>query len=456
MAYTFEQVPEGQIYHANQPLIVTVYDDTNTGEEKFRYVLDVEINGALVARLKTLPNASDVGIFDISKVVQDYLSIDYTSNSTTYATTTQPIHELHEVASTVELLSQNKDAIKFVELKGRAEWYVTANGAVTLTTVRSSKNFYAIDSAIDYEQGFNVEVDRYVRLIEIDVLGTPTLPFTANDLRVLTNAPLTQYAYADDYGTLAFLNHLYFDAPNFTESNYYIDEVEYKSYNKAGTLLNTVTVDMSTNGTVDGNSTIDQASEAQKVIYIPFGFKNFEESATLNVLSPNVTATVDKVTVEIKNATVDSYYKIYTLQLDPYCSKYKPKRFAFRNRFGAWDYVNFNAKNSENSDINRETYVKPIGNWSGATYALNSFDRTKTSFNTKSVKKGTANTNFISENDVNWLQELFESEDVYVYEGGYWKPIVITDTNFITKTTVNDRLIQYSINYEYSNNKWLN
>ena len=456
MAYTIPQVPEGEIYHANQPLIVTVYDDTNTSEEKFRYVLDIEINGGLVARLKTLPNANDVGIFDIGKIVSDYLEIDYTSNSSNYASTTQPIHELHNVTSTIDIISENESAIKFVELKCRAEWFVVANDAVTLTAVRGTKSFYAINSAIEFEEGFNIEVPNYVRLDEIDILGTPALPFTANGLNVLTNAPTTQYAYADDYGTLAFLNHMHFDAPSFTESDYAIDRVQYKSYNASGTLLNTVTIDLSTNGTVDGNSTIDAANEPNKIIYVPFGFKNFEESSTLNALSPNVTSAVDYVTVEILNATVDSYYKVYTLQLENYCSKYTPKRFAFKNRLGAWDYFNFNAKSTTQTDYQKQTFRRSAGDWSSSTYSLNSFDRGKKNYGLIANKKGTANTNFIPESYVIWLQELFESDDVFIYEDGYWKPVIITDTNYMSKSSVNDRLIQYTINYEYSNNRWFN
>ena len=46
------------------------------------------------------------------------------------------------------------------------------------------------------------------------------------------------------------------------------------------------------------------------------------------------------------------------------------------------------------------------------------------------------------------------STDVYIIQNAdttYTQAVVVTDSSFIKKTVVNDKLIQYSITIEYSN-----
>ena len=43
------------------------------------------------------------------------------------------------------------------------------------------------------------------------------------------------------------------------------------------------------------------------------------------------------------------------------------------------------------------------------------------------------------------------SEFVYIYFNGAWKPVNISTSSLTFKTSVNDRLIQYTVEVEYAN-----
>ena len=60
------------------------------------------------------------------------------------------------------------------------------------------------------------------------------------------------------------------------------------------------------------------------------------------------------------------------------------------------------------------------------------------------------NTGFVSESMNETFKELLMSEHVYLTDSSNIFPVNITDSNFIYKTSVNDRLINYTMNFEKS------
>ena len=52
-------------------------------------------------------------------------------------------------------------------------------------------------------------------------------------------------------------------------------------------------------------------------------------------------------------------------------------------------------------------------------------------------------------NDV--MQDLLLSEYVWLYLNSDWQPVTVTKSSLLKKTSVNDRLIQYTIEVQESN-----
>ena len=78
MAVSFISIPDTRdLQTTKAPIIVQAYEDTNEGEPKYRFILDIKDQaGTLLATLKTFPSGAntDSTAFDISQIVNDYLA----------------------------------------------------------------------------------------------------------------------------------------------------------------------------------------------------------------------------------------------------------------------------------------------------------------------------------------------------------------------------------------------
>jgi hypothetical protein len=140
------------------------------------------------------------------------------------------------------------------------------------------------------------------------------------------------------------------------------------------------------------------------------------------------------------------------------CSPYPVKRLAWRNSLGGYDYFNFTLKSSETIDIERNKYSKMVGTFDKSKYYYASWQTGDAVRQTKAKKKEILNTDYITEAEGVLIEKLLMSTDVFVVENisqpeptKHTEAVTITDSSFVKKTVVNDKLIQYSISIEYSN-----
>ena len=89
----------------------------------------------------------------------------------------------------------------------------------------------------------------------------------------------------------------------------------------------------------------------------------------------------------------------------------------------------------------------------------------KKHYNTSVSEKIKLNTDYITEAEAVWLEELFISNEVYILEKSktdsavegyirkYIKPALITNSTHTRKTKANDRLIQYTFEVETTKTK---
>ena len=72
-------------------------------------------------------------------------------------------------------------------------------------------------------------------------------------------------------------------------------------------------------------------------------------------------------------------------------------------------------------------------------------------FNTVSMESIMLNTTFIPEDQNVTIRELLQSENVWVTIDGTTIPVVMKSNSVSFKTHNNDKLVQYSFNFEYAN-----
>lgn len=145
----------------------------------------------------------------------------------------------------------------------------------------------------------------------------------------------------------------------------------------------------------------------------------------------------------------------YVFLIDQDCNpKYTNVQLLFLDRMGSWIPANFELRNTKKIDISRETYQKTLGNLNKTSMAweYSSIERGKTVLNTNFNKQAELTSNWMSEINATFLQELFTSPEVYIKENGEYWPVVVTNTDYTFKTKLNEKLINYTITISYANN----
>ena len=132
--------------------------------------------------------------------------------------------------------------------------------------------------------------------------------------------------------------------------------------------------------------------------------------------------------------------------------KYPNIRIKWKNRFGQFDFFNFNMVNRQSFSVNRSVYQPQIGSWEGASLSYNRYDSNNLNYLVDSEEKIQVNTDWVSEDYNDIFKQLLMSDEIYwIYdeENGYVRPLTIATSNVQFKTGVVDKVIQYSFEFNY-------
>ena len=130
-------------------------------------------------------------------------------------------------------------------------------------------------------------------------------------------------------------------------------------------------------------------------------------NASFNSLAVPTNATKYTVALErISNG--NDLSSTYTYNLIDACSKYPTLNVYFQNKWGAYDSFIFNKKSTKNDSINRKTYQKQ----DRYINTYNSYDPAIRTYDSEIKTKHTLRTDWITEDQLNWLSELVESNNV--------------------------------------------
>ena len=457
MATTIEQEPLYPQLPVGQEVIFVVSNNTIvSGFTNVRFIADVYISdnnptaisssSVPIATFKTTPNNAGVGIFDFKQVVENYVSADnmaaIQSSYKGITTTDDTPHPLH----LIDKYSRNKKAARWLNIEFKTQ-YTDANGDVQIDTPTPTNNNYQI---------FN----GYLKYSDILTMGTGA---TANNFgydlssfnlstqtdSFLSNAPATQYANIEDYGTIAFLS------PNNN-----LDYIRLQYKDSSGSQIGTENIEkISANG--------GWGAVSSSIFYRLFFFGCFP--ANLQNWSSIFAGLVSAGTIQggsiVIQAFDDSGNKIakqYTININcPNLKGYESIRLCWLNQWGAWDYYTFTQKSVRSISTKGSTYEQLAGTWNQAAYRVDSFKGGKKSFRVNATEKITMNSDFVSENENDMFEELINSPEVYILEGyqtdaatsalnQYVKPVRLTTSSFTKKTVANDKLIQYTFEVEKS------
>lgn len=131
--------------------------------------------------------------------------------------------------------------------------------------------------------------------------------------------------------------------------------------------------------------------------------------------------------------------------------KFTPYKVTFVNRFGAFQDLYFFKKTTESFNVSDEKFKRNIINSSTVTYGVNQAQQTR--YNINATSSISLNTGFIKEDMNDTIEELFLSENLWIRYNGKTLPIIPTTKNLQFKTVLNDKLIDYKIDFEFAFDK---
>jgi hypothetical protein len=194
------------------------------------------------------------------------------------------------------------------------------------------------------------------------------------------------------------------------------------------------------NGGNSNLSVTDNGNSDQKIQYlIIIGTQDLVDNSTLTLSSNN-----------------SSYSTNTVITLTKVCEpKYVPLSIIFYNKYGALQNMWFFKKSTTDINITSETFKNNMIDFdnSGGTpsYALTKHQEKKFIANGK--ESITINSGFYDESFNEVVRQMLLSEQVWIYDGSSTLPINLKSNTLQFKKSVNDKLISYTISFEYAFDK---
>ena len=154
----------------------------------------------------------------------------------------------------------------------------------------------------------------------------------------------------------------------------------------------------------------------------------------------------------IKVYDTDDTTLLKTITVTNICEpKFTSYKVTFVNKYGAFQDLYFFKKSIESFDVVSESYKANTINRSTVTYSTGSAQKQITNVN--ATTKLTLNTGFIKEDMNSTVEELMISENIYIRYDGKTLPLLPLTKSMTHKTHLNDKMINYTIEFEFAFDK---
>jgi len=247
------------------------------------------------------------------------------------------------------------------------------------------------------------------------------------------------------------------DGVNYTTEPIAMITGTYFEYHKGSTLTIPVNVErvsqveyFAANGITVGTDTLtDNGNQNQKIQYSQFTATDIKDVARV------------KVTYD-----TSSFITIYTKEIEE--CKYPVNKITFVNRWGAMQDLFFFKKSVDSLDATRENFNRSIfearavqlepgeepGDDCQESLTFNTYSTTahaKKTFNANATESVLLNSGFVNELMNPFFEELMVSEYIWLTDSSdNIYPVNLKESSFTKKTGLNDRLINYTMNFEKS------
>jgi hypothetical protein len=459
MANQIIQRPKYSILPVGQDIIFTITNDSVLANYyNVKIIAEVFIDNTfinftttpLAGTFKITPNNAGSAIFNFRPVLESFVKPSNTGfnnlqSVSSYKTVAyeannpQPIH-------LIDKYCLNTSLVKYFAVKFTIEGSTEPNG----TPIKISGNT-ASSSVFNFFDGYVKQDDPLTNVggdVGLDIAKFYTSTYGLRT--ALSNAPTTQSAKVGDYGTLAFID---------TDRD--INKISLKYYNAAGILQDSENV---VNSYLFGGIDVSNGTAQERIFFygaFPANLRNWSTKFQALVTAGTIQGGYYTIQgLNVSGSDITALYRINVLCDD--LKNYESIRLTWLNQWGTWDYYTFTKKSVKSISTSKSTYNQLQGTWNEKFYQINGYKGGKKNFRVNAVEKITINTDFVSETETEWFEELINSTEVYVVNSfddiddtatitnKYIEPVRLMTSSYTKKTIANDKLIQYTFEVEKS------
>ena len=216
-----------------------------------------------------------------------------------------------------------------------------------------------------------------------------------------------------------------------------------RTFNSAGVGQGTYRLNNS-NDTVTGIT--------NQFLRVPIGSGNIANNSitALTGSLPIITNNVAYYDVIAYNGSDDEASLRYTYYITDAECTYQTYNLVFQNRWGGFDSVQFTKVSRETLTAERQRFEKTDYTFPNGIFTQNLKNRGRTTFHVESKTTVQLNSDWLTDAEFQWLEELITSPTVYSIESGVLIPIEINTNTYEVRKSVNDGASQLVIDIEYS------
>ena len=400
MAITINSIPaDFASLHDDSWFVVS---STNVSDTNFKYVFDTYVSGGLISRVKVDPAPTaenSYGVFNSAPIVRNYMT-----------------NYFKPVEGSVLQHSSNEIKIKY-DIRFGEE----VSGAITTNLASGTYAGYNFYNPLFFD-------------------GILLLGGGEGDL-LLSNQynNLLISNYSDDWLTDRKQEHIDIIYGKRSFISYLSNEV-------SGGVIAVSVIDEG------GNVIGSEVSGANIAFTGEFNLFEFgQDSINTYLRSEVITEDIYGYKVRLISGAIASNYLTF---VHVCYNRANPINVHFLNRLGGWDTFGFNLVNKRNTSFNRRSFRRMQYQLSGDEMTnndvYNRYNEGTINFSTEHKDSYRLVSDYVREQDYDWLAQLVASPIVYMEVRGAYFPITIVDDNFIYKTEKADKLFNLEMGIEVS------
>lgn len=411
-----------------------IVDSTNKNLDGYRYIFEVYQSGTSnrIGYYKALPTyGTGYGEQDLSKLLSNMVSYDFNPAITTFYDASNSYYKYdvkigEEYIFTLSYTSSLTDDSGYVEITPTVGHPFVVGDQLNIIQSDSGVSNPGVEglhtvTAVNGTTSFTINA-LWSEVTDATVNGS--IKYADNRKDINLNEINTSEKYVFN-GAIPWIDMPFYDENDYELDNTHAQWLTNQPYTFSCTLgqdlwLNLKDAGVNLNERVyftndDGDVFYKSIAGAEYIKGVAVGPNNYGSLTLVSGTAPLVKQDTKWYTVTYHDGPFNAANSVsYKINIDTRVL-ISESHILFLDRMGSWSSFAFQLKSYEKGTIKRETYNKDVpGYVTGGEWKYKTYEQGQVNFNTQVTKTFDLNTNWMSEAEANYFQELLTSPQTFV------------------------------------------